>query len=368
MHHCLQEEYLSAAHIPQGVTSILQLAVNTGYSMLATYVAEQLLPHVKDATVLLHVLHTAVLRGHLDVLEEAQRSQAIEQLEPAAILQLLQAAADQAIADKQWPSAPETTDEDEDDDYIGGTDRTVMKFLVQLPAAKAVAVSDIVTMMRALTTKHCWLEVKALCTLPAADSIPVNDMKVVLMLAMAKGSSTGLQALYDLTAAEHLTVDDIVRLMTRGVATWCYGGVAHLCTLPAAQHVTVDIVSQMLRWASKRSELALAALCSLPAAGDIETSLWVQCIKTAVSNLPEPSDYIGLPMLCSLPAAAQASIEDLKAVLKAAIQRQHARAVQALCKSIVAQHIVAVDVLGLVKLIAYRSVSSHNQDKRSSAY
>lgn len=313
---------------------LLQLALNSSCHAVATCVAEELLPHVTDPAVLLHLVHTAVMRHHREAVQSAVDHPAAHQLKPAEVLQLMQVAADQATPAVLW--------------YPDGfTPTSYMHMLTKLPAARGLSLVQLTPLLH---TK-CGATIAALSTLPAADLTVAADLNSMLQLAVAEGFDSAICALCSLSAAASLTSDDLVPLMVLAAATssgrLLNAGVKALCRLLPiqAQH---EMFRDLPVAAAQDSDKVVSDLCKLPAVRSMSSVAWVRMLIQLLPGQRRVSDT-KLEALCQLPAARTASTEAIAAVLKAAVGSMRSVAVMVLCELPPAEHMTASQISAIAQ-------------------
>lgn len=176
---------------------------------------------------------TAVIQRNRIVVTAAVELPAVRKLDPAAILALMQA--DAALSD---PFSYHRLVQLAYCDKEG----SVMDLLYQLPAARQVALEDILPMLEsALDNGNC-TAVAVLCVLPATSDTPVKDISLPdwarLMAATVNGGlGHRAEALCRVTAAERVDRELLALLLAMAVLQKQYYTAFGLCGLPAAKDI-----------------------------------------------------------------------------------------------------------------------------------
>lgn len=211
-----------------------------------------LISRLTDATTILHLLSTALTRGHQEAVKAALKLPALRRLGTADILQYMQ-------ADVAARGKPGTTTS-----FSSGG---IMEVLVQLPAASFVARSDIMLMLQTALTTGNAAAVTALCTLSATRTASVQSTIKLLKSAIRSSMDEAVATLCGLPAAKDIDDDDWTVFATAAVDRKLKCGSAELCKLPAARHAAQEIVVNIFSSAVHYKLYAAAvAMVGLPAA------------------------------------------------------------------------------------------------------
>lgn len=246
----------------------MQIALNcTSATVPLTHIesiADVLLPQIKDVASVLYLLPTATARDHVKVLQAVFKLPVMQQLQPAAVLQLMQAEA--AVNTEQG--------------YAGWSRVLIMELLAQLPAASKLALGNVMPLLQAAIAACHNHAVKALCSLPATASVPVADVMKMLLAALDSGLDGVVAHLSSLPAASNMSPDDWTRIFTSAISSKADCDYAALCKLPAADLAAQEVVADLLRSAVHAQLYAAAvALLALPAADSIPQEHVFQCMQ-----------------------------------------------------------------------------------------
>lgn len=229
------------------IQDILQLAMNSSNHSTAHDTAAALMPLCEDTAVLQQLLHTAVLRGHRWALHCAVQLPAVQQLSPAAVLQLIQCRADGSMS------------------MLGPTQAarmgsTLLRQLVRLPAAALLIAEQLVPLLETAAAKSERSgDISILCSLPAAQLVTAAQCASILEQLILNASkskpwnkryrdsaqASAVPAVCTLPAAQQLDVDAWLRIATAAVDKLSDAELQTLCGLPAAQQAGIANVGQL---------------------------------------------------------------------------------------------------------------------------
>lgn len=377
----MQEDPLVTA--AQDVLSILHIGLNSTDHHNARIVAAKLLPQINDTAVLVPLLQTAATRHHIEVVRFAAELEAVKGLAPAAVLQLMQTAAE-ACSDVNYGKQLR----DEKSSTFGHMWRQpgycIMGHLVRLPAAAALTNADLVSLLQTAVghgnkTSICGHTAEALCVLPQASHLNSEELLQILQTALTSCCDAGIRTLCSFPAAANFTVVDMVHLLQTAIRATCSTGLNPLCTLQAAKQITMDQWISLMQSAAVRG-LSTAAqdLCSLPAASQIAVHSWSDLLSQSMAG-PQgvESSHVAASRrvvsqnagtarlasnnwspLCRLPAAASAAVEVIRELLAVGIAHDRPAEVEALCSLPAAANISQQQTLGLVKKAVFTAATS----------
>jgi hypothetical protein len=215
---------------------------------------------------------------------------AAQQLDRAAVLQLLQAAIQQGCV--PW-------------------------HLCELPAAVQLSSGEVLQLLQA-AVQLGMDNTNELCNLPGAQQL--ESAAVLQLLQAAVQNIQTISGFCELPGAQQLDYQAVLQLLQTAVQhvdkdLRVDQMTLHLCRLPAAQQLSSQAVLQLLQAAVVRGKISMSSLCALPTASQIDSMTVLQLLQAAVQQGRSGDG------LCTLPAAQQLTKNVVFQLLEMAVQR-----------------------------------------------
>lgn len=333
----------------QDVVDVLQLALKCGNSTCAEQAATAFLPQITEPDLVVQLMLTAVERGHHEVMQFALRQPTVQQLTPAAVWQLMQAASRTAKQEPKRLNGPflRAGADKRLHNPSSATGQSMMHWLALLPGAAAASSSPdcLLPLLQAAANKGCSASIVALCSLSTATTATaVRGFVPILRTAVANEQDLAVRALCTLPVAAHISAADCLDLLQHAVAHDQVISVSSLCNAPAAAHIHADDCISLLDTAMKRSSsdpervvgsLCVDYLCSLPGLKQpvVTPAWWASAMKQALDT------QSSIRELSRLPVAEQASAALVTELIATAIASEQVRSLEDLCAMKTAQDI-----------------------------